>query len=521
MITGKTAKKLKIVGIVVACVLACAIAVVCAVLTERNKGTGIGSVDDVLSEHDHDHDDGETAPLASLYRIILPENASADLVSRTEMFKDALANATSTEARVLYETDGVAEISGCIEILVGRVNRKESKEILDPLRPDDYVCKWNGKDTVVIGGLTDSCTMAAISYFENNILTTASKFSLMTEEQQYFYEGKYPIDVAKINGYVLGEYDIVYEVSELTDMERVAKDLRDTINEKSGYLPDVIKLQDYKGGKHIRLKLSSTEKVNEGRIACSNNNITISAEDTYALSRSIDYFCTRLFGNVFNSQAELTMNDGQIMIVTVNNPKLNVSVINAEGNASSEEISHYAYFLGNGNADIAFSKPVSKSFYEKVMLSSSYDSAKINLSGSNILPVYYRSFSLNPPKSVQSFTLNGALMLCCDFNTASGGETLLVISALCTSEKGIDSVMEKIKELSRDGKFKFVAMINTEYDGAELPTLDGAVCLYDKMEDEGYAIVMSDGYTCVEQTSGKAEGVGYSVVENNFVIKKK
>ena len=524
MITGKTAKKLKIAGIIVACILACALAIVCAVLTERNKGTGLdGSVEDLLSEHDHDHDheNGEDAPLTSLYRIILPENASADLVSRVSIFKDALAKATSTEVRVLYEMEGVADISDCIEILVGRVDRKASKEIIDPLRPDDYVCKWNGKNTVVIGGLTDSCTISAISYFEKNILPSASKFSLMTEEQQYFYEGEYPIDVAKINGYVLGEYDIVYEVSEIADMERVAKDLRDTINEKSGYLLDVVKLQEYKGGKHIRLKLSSAEKVNEGRIACSNNNITVSAEDTYALSRSIDYFCTRIFGNVFNSQAELTMNDGQIMIVSVNNPKLNISVIDAEGNASSEEISNYAYFLKNGNADVAFSKPVSKSFYDKVVLSPSCESAKINLSVDRILPIYYSSFSLNPPKSVQSFALNGASMVCCDFNTASGGETVLAISAVCTSEKGICSVLDKIKELSRNGKFKFVAMIYTEYDDAELPELDGAVCLYDKIDDESYAIIMSDGYTCTEQNSDKAEGVGYSVVENKFVIKKK
>ena len=82
-------------------------------LTERNKGTNLdGSVEDLLSDHDHDHEgEGENIPLTSLYRIILPENASADLVSRTALLKDALTSATSTEARVLYESEGVAEIS--------------------------------------------------------------------------------------------------------------------------------------------------------------------------------------------------------------------------------------------------------------------------------------------------------------------------------------------------------------------------------------------------------------------------
>lgn len=138
----------------------------------------------------------------SAFQILRSDNASQDMINEVVQLNAAIKAYTGENLTVRIDYSATDE-KPC-EILVGDVNRSESKAILAELEPGEYVVKTVVSDSavkLVILGSDDSFTFKAIDCFiellnENSVISADGKMNTLNAEFDYYaaYE-KYHIEL--------------------------------------------------------------------------------------------------------------------------------------------------------------------------------------------------------------------------------------------------------------------------------------------------------------------------------------
>ena len=126
-------------------------------------------------------------PLSVLgsYMVVRPDVASDEIVVAALTLRSELSKlAPDIGIKTDFYKEGIKLFEiGEYEILVGAVNRPESKEFRETLRRDDYGYRLVGNKLVICGG-DDEATLAAIRRFTREVIRN------ITEESEIFYSSE-------------------------------------------------------------------------------------------------------------------------------------------------------------------------------------------------------------------------------------------------------------------------------------------------------------------------------------------
>lgn len=184
-------------------------------------------------------------PLSALgsYMVVRPDVASDEIVDAAVTLRSELAKlAPDIGIKTDFYKAGIQLFEiGEYEILVGAVNRPESKEFRETLRRDDYGYRIVGSKLVICGG-DDEATLAAIRRFTREVIRS------ITEESEIFYSsemdslslGKYSINTLLLGTVPANEFRIVYPKRGSKAEADIAGLISGRIYEATGYLLETV-----------------------------------------------------------------------------------------------------------------------------------------------------------------------------------------------------------------------------------------------------------------------------------------
>lgn len=129
---------------------------------------------------------------------------------------------------------------GEYEILVGVTNRPESADFTDSMKSNDYGYKIIGKK-IVITGMNDNTTAAAVDHFIQNVIDRRSTTDevFYSNEDDYYFNDKYALESAEINGIKINDFSIVYKMNGTNGEQALAEMLWDAVSRLTGHMLDI------------------------------------------------------------------------------------------------------------------------------------------------------------------------------------------------------------------------------------------------------------------------------------------
>ena len=244
-------------------------------------------------EEGENNEETEKPAFADHLYVVIPKDCSAELSLRARELSERLSDKTGIASTLKYDNELTSAPGGSCEILIGHTDRLASKNAIDILRTDDYICRWDN-GAIVICGRSDSSIFKAIDKFLSDVLPGASKYSLMSPDAHFENITEYDISSITLNGYDLYDYVISYSEDDGELVFEQADILRSVINRKSGYLLELVEKSKLTDGHGKRLILSIDE--GSSKIQTVGGDVVISAGDAYSLS-----FCVADFINSISS----------------------------------------------------------------------------------------------------------------------------------------------------------------------------------------------------------------------------
>ena len=219
---------------------------------------------------------------ASDYVIVYPAGTADD--SPVKDACTALANAFEAKFGITLNCvdDSTAEVAN--EILVGKTNRKQSADVLAPLRFKDTVATVVDTKLVVISP-ADEELGTVVGQFVAKINETVGNNMTLSSKNELRNAGKYDIQELKISGTSVEEFVIV--VPELNGLEHyVARILSRHIAVFSGYRLEIVTEDTEKAAHEIRIGKTSrtvtTVAAGEYAVIPDGGNMEIVFNDIYA-----------------------------------------------------------------------------------------------------------------------------------------------------------------------------------------------------------------------------------------------
>lgn len=152
------------------------------------------------------------------YVIIYPENADYFTMNLVKKLITAFSDYTGTEIKYKDDFLGRNDSAGEFEILLGNVDRPESREMYEKFRGSEYYSVSVSGSKLLLGGGSDSSLQKAVDHFIDVIIKKDSGLTKGTEKgtlvmkasQSYNYEGVYYIKSIDVNGVSVDKFRIVY-----------------------------------------------------------------------------------------------------------------------------------------------------------------------------------------------------------------------------------------------------------------------------------------------------------------------
>ena len=210
-------------------------------------------------EEGENNEETEKPAFADHLYVVIPKDCSAELSLRARELSKRLSDKTGIVSTLKYDNELSSAPAGACEILIGNTDRLASKNAIDVLRTDDYICRWDN-GAIVICGRSDSSIFKAIDKFLSDVLPGASKYSLMSPDAHFENIIEYDISSITLNGYDLYDYVISYSEDDGELVFEQADILRSVINRKSGYLLELIEENELTDEHGKRLILSIDEE---------------------------------------------------------------------------------------------------------------------------------------------------------------------------------------------------------------------------------------------------------------------
>ncbi len=234
-----------------------------------------------------------------LYRIVIPATCSASLLDAAKDLEARLEEQTGIPCEVVYDTESVIATEKTVELLLGKCDRPLARQMLSELRCDDYLCHAT-EDATVLGGITESATLAALEQYYDELFVYATAQALLPSSAGFSYHAEYPITSITLNGFELFEYTIVYD--DTSNLDTLAKTLQASLHTDGGYALELCKANDFRfDRKQIYLKIDSSEAENGFRILSHEHGITLCAANLFGLSVALRHL----------SECLLTPTEGQ------------------------------------------------------------------------------------------------------------------------------------------------------------------------------------------------------------------
>ncbi|MBO5938127.1 MAG: hypothetical protein J6Q82_01330 [Clostridia bacterium] len=241
----------------------------------------------------------------NLYRIVIPSTCSAHLFDAAKELGERLTEQTTIPSEVVYDTESVKATENTVELLLGNCDHPISRRTLSELRSDDFLCQAN-KDTVILGGVTESATLQALDRYYDELFIYATAYSLLPTSASFFHRAEYSIKSITVNGFDLFEYTIVYD--DKSNLAPFAEILQESLHTDGGYALELCTADEFRGDrKQIYLTVDENEASDAFRILSNEHGITLCAADLFGLSVAIRHW---------NSLLLTPREDGHVRVVT-------------------------------------------------------------------------------------------------------------------------------------------------------------------------------------------------------------
>ena len=180
--------------------------------------------------------------------VIRPEKASDAFKHSVTVLRDAIQEHIGVTLN--YRDDYVMEdvpmyAESEYEILVGKCARDEVETYYSSTSLRALDCGYTVVGTkILILGTTDEAVAASVDLFINDILKNAPKDSsealIDSDNGDKLIRASYPIDSLSVNGTSILDYKIVYSGSLVDTGIRLAEELQNLINDKTGYIIPIV-----------------------------------------------------------------------------------------------------------------------------------------------------------------------------------------------------------------------------------------------------------------------------------------
>lgn len=283
----------------------CLIMIFCILIFVASCSQNKSNIDEVFSElefaSDSEGEITETSFVEHIY-VIISEGCSGELSLKARELADKIQEKTGLLTSLKYDNELKSAPKNACEILIGNTDRLASKNAIDVLRKDEYLCHWDN-GAIVICGRSDDSTILAVEKFINEIIPSASKYSLMHSAAHFEYRCDYEIKNITINGYDLYDYVFVYPAENKFCEADMAMLLRDFINSKSGYFLDVIADDRITSQTCRVIYLSAGQK--ENAIVPYEYGVALFGDSSYSLSLTVAKFIDCIKKNVKDGAVEI------------------------------------------------------------------------------------------------------------------------------------------------------------------------------------------------------------------------
>lgn len=213
-----------------------------------------------------------------------------------------------------WVNDKLGYSEGEYEILIGKTNRKETKEVLDNLRKKDYAVAIVGKKIV-------------ITAHDNNLLTKAMKCFLdalyvkdgrifLAEKDTRYLKSSYDVEAVTLNGKELSEFKLVYRDGADDAVRNAVTELKYDISDLFGYTlgiatdstevtgPEIVFGSTSRGESELKCKLLPA---NDCRISMSDSTVYLCRGNGGEDYSKLTYmFLKKLADNVADGKIELS-----------------------------------------------------------------------------------------------------------------------------------------------------------------------------------------------------------------------
>ena len=171
MIVGKRMVKMKILRFISLLTLVFLMLPLCF---SCGKDDALDDIFEKMTFYTNDVSLGETAFTEHIY-VVIPKECSGELSLKARELVDKLKEQTGIIVTLKYDNEFNSNPKSSCEILVGGTDRLASKNALDVLKNDEYLCRWDN-GAIVICGRSEQATVDALSRFITDILPTSSKY---------------------------------------------------------------------------------------------------------------------------------------------------------------------------------------------------------------------------------------------------------------------------------------------------------------------------------------------------------
>jgi hypothetical protein len=435
-------------------------------------------------------------PAAEYYQVIIPSVCGGELSLAARRLADSIEERTGIDCGVFYDAEDLPRTDSTVEILLGNTNRAASRLALYNLRVDDYVCRFVD-GALVIGGVSDQATLAAVERFESEVLPDATSARLMNIDGGFEHIATYDIKSVLLRGFDIGDYAIVYTHDGCKEFSEYIKK---TIAQTCGRYLDVSNNSQVKGRKEIVVSFDSSA---DGMcyITAEDEDIRIVAEDSYGVSRAAAMFCTLLFANTVDGAASFENVDNGF---SCRNDALSVmhmvSAVSADEN-ELEYIIDLADMINGADADVMVLEKMSSVAFDVMSYRLSADLGVILRQGHS--PVIYRKDRLTPI-SATCETDGGLSALNVEFSCSVTGERYHVMSL---SSDGTSTSIANIRD-RLSASDTAVTLLTSPLVGGQKPDLspiaDTVLRSYAvNVRGEGYCLATLRGGEGVSVTAGE------------------
>ena len=194
----------------------------------------ISVYEDMISKQESEKEEAQK----QRFVIVIPEGCGAELFDSAAFLSGVMSKYVGYGVEVYYDSD-LKQKSTNFEILIGDTNREKSQKYIKELRSLDFGYKYLD-GAFLIGAHNGTLISNAVRAFAEAIQSGKIDPAYINAAKPYSECGEYSVSEARLNGFLLCEYAIVYPDKNTNDELAIANRLKCLFEERLGYTLRVV-----------------------------------------------------------------------------------------------------------------------------------------------------------------------------------------------------------------------------------------------------------------------------------------